>query len=80
MKGIVSFHPIDPRFFEGVVAPLVAGSKVDLDRHLEAAVRLNPDFAPAYRDLGTALMKAGREDDARRAFRAAESLESPAAP
>ncbi len=39
MKGIVSFHAIDPRFFEGVIGPLVAGANVNLDAFLESAVR-----------------------------------------
>jgi hypothetical protein len=40
MKGIVSFHPADPRYFEGVISPLVAGRPVTLDAHLDAVVRI----------------------------------------
>jgi hypothetical protein len=39
MKGIVSFHPVDVDFFDGTIAPLVAGSQVDLDRYLDDVVR-----------------------------------------
>lgn len=39
MKGIVSFHPVDTRFFERVVVPILAGSGTSLDEHLAVAVR-----------------------------------------
>jgi hypothetical protein len=34
MKGVVSFHPVDVSFFDDVVAPLVAGRKIDPDAFL----------------------------------------------
>jgi len=37
MKGYVSFHPIDLAFFDGFIAPLVAGQKVNPDAFLQQA-------------------------------------------
>ena len=39
MKGIVSFHPIDPSFFEGTIEPLVAGEKINPEDFLAASLR-----------------------------------------
>jgi hypothetical protein len=38
MKGWISFHPVDVEFFDGIVAPLVRGDKVNPERFLEAAL------------------------------------------
>jgi hypothetical protein len=40
MKGYVSFHPIDLSFFDELIAPLVAGRKVNPDDFLRRAVLL----------------------------------------
>lgn len=40
MRGIVSFHPIDLKFFDKVVTPLVAGEKANPERFLEKAKRV----------------------------------------
>jgi hypothetical protein len=40
MKGLVSFHPVDLEFFDGLIAPLVAGEKVNPEFYLEIALRL----------------------------------------
>jgi hypothetical protein len=40
MQGFVSFHPIDLRFFEKIVEPLVAGEKVNPESYLETATRV----------------------------------------
>ena len=40
MKGYVSFHPIDLSFFDDLIAPLVAGRKVNPDDFLRRAVLL----------------------------------------
>src|SRR5262245_55645634 len=31
MKGVLSFHPVDVGFFDDVIAPLIAGKKIDPD-------------------------------------------------
>lgn len=40
MQGIVSFHPIDTKFFERIIGPLVAGEKVNPETYLDTAVRV----------------------------------------
>lgn len=40
MKGLVSFHPVDLSFFDDVVAPLVAGRKINPEPYLADAIRL----------------------------------------
>jgi hypothetical protein len=40
MKGYVSFHPVDLAFFDELIAPLVAGRKVNPDEFLHRSVRL----------------------------------------
>ena len=40
MKGYVSFHPIDLSFFDELIAPLVAGRKVNPEEFLERAARV----------------------------------------
>jgi len=40
MKGYVSFHPVDLSFFDGLIAPLVAGQKVNPDAYLQQAANL----------------------------------------
>ena len=40
MKGYVSFHPIDLSFFDELIAPLVAGRKVNPDDFLRRAISL----------------------------------------
>lgn len=37
MQGILSFHPVDPDFFQGLIEPLVAGRKVNPEEYLDAA-------------------------------------------
>jgi hypothetical protein len=39
MQGIVSFHPVDLRFFDKIVQPLVAGEKANPEQFLDAARR-----------------------------------------
>ncbi len=39
MRRTVSFHPVDPSFFEGVIEPLVAGEKINPEPYLEASLR-----------------------------------------
>ena len=50
MKGYVSFHPIDLAFFDELIAPLVAGRKVNPDEFLRRAVlfRRNSWVARGY--------------------------------
>jgi hypothetical protein len=40
MKGYVSFHPVDLPFFDELIAPLVAGQKVNPDAFLQRAANL----------------------------------------
>ena len=40
MKGLISFHPLDTGFFDEMIAPLVAGRKVNPERFVGEAVRL----------------------------------------
>ena len=40
MRGTISFHPVDPALFEGVIAGLLAGRKVQPDPFLVEAVRV----------------------------------------
>jgi len=39
MRGVVSFHPIDLEFFDGIIGPLTVGKKVNPEQFLETAVR-----------------------------------------
>jgi len=34
MKGVISFHPVDVGFFDDLIAPLIAGKKIDPDPFL----------------------------------------------
>lgn len=40
MRGVISFHPVDPGFFETLVEPLLRGEKVNPDIFLDAARRM----------------------------------------
>ncbi len=39
MKGVISFHPLDPDFFESTIEPLVMGEKIDPGAFVSAALR-----------------------------------------
>jgi hypothetical protein len=39
MQGVISFHPVDPDFFESTIEPLVMGEKIDPSAYLSAAMR-----------------------------------------
>ena len=39
MKGVISFHPVDPDFFDSTIEPLVMGEKIDPGAFLSAAMR-----------------------------------------
>jgi len=39
MKGVISFHPLDPDFFDSTIEPLVLGEKIDPGAFLAAAMR-----------------------------------------
>lgn len=39
MRGLISFHPIDPNLFENLVEPLVMGEKVNPESYLQRAYR-----------------------------------------
>ena len=40
MQGTISFHPVDPAFFEGLIAGLLAGRKVQPEPFLAEALRV----------------------------------------
>jgi hypothetical protein len=40
MRRIVSFHPIDLGFFDGIIGPLTVGEKINPEQFLNAAVRV----------------------------------------
>jgi molybdopterin converting factor small subunit len=40
MKGVISFHPVDPGFFETLVEPLVRGEKTNPEVFLQSALRM----------------------------------------
>ena len=39
MKGVISFHPLDPDFFDSTIEPLVMGEKIDPGAFVSAAMR-----------------------------------------
>ena len=39
MQGVISFHPVDPDFFDSTIEPLVMGEKIDPSNFLSAALR-----------------------------------------
>ena len=39
MSGLISFHPVEPAFFDEVVQPLVSGSKIDPEPYLLRALQ-----------------------------------------
>jgi hypothetical protein len=40
MRGVISFHPVDPGFFETLVEPLLRGEKVNPEAFLDGALRV----------------------------------------
>ncbi len=40
MKGTVSFHPVDLAFYDGTIAPLVSGGKIDPEPFVAEAARI----------------------------------------
>jgi len=63
MKGYVSFHPIDLSFFDELIAPLVAGRKVNPDEFLHRAVKLRRNGWVARR-FATAVERLAAESEA----------------
>ncbi|HEX6851330.1 MAG TPA: hypothetical protein VF139_07955 [Candidatus Polarisedimenticolaceae bacterium] len=49
MRGLVSFHPADVAFFDDVIAPLVAGRKINPEPYLQEAIRLRKTWWRARR-------------------------------
>jgi len=49
MKALISFHPVDPEFFDQLIEPLVAGEKINPEKFLGAALRLRSTAARALR-------------------------------
>ena len=58
MRGIVSFHPIDMGFFDGLVGPLTVGEKVNPEKFLDAAIRARATdwYAKRYKRALEALL------------------------
>jgi Flp pilus assembly protein TadD len=46
-----------------------SGRFVEAVESFEEAIRVNPNYSAAYRQLGKSLEKLGRKDEARRAYR-----------
>ena len=44
MKGIISFHPVDPKVFERFITPLIDGGKIQPDEYLDNAIRLRDNL------------------------------------
>ncbi len=49
MKGKVSFHPVDVAFFDGTIAPLVSGGKIDPEPFVAEASRIRKIHWQAHR-------------------------------
>jgi hypothetical protein len=47
MRGTISFHPVDVSFFDDVIAPLLAGQKINPDAFLAEALRVRAAWAAA---------------------------------
>jgi hypothetical protein len=47
MKGIISFHPVDPQLFERFITPLIDGGKIQPDEYLDNAIRLRDNLHQA---------------------------------
>ena len=62
-----------PHFNYGL-ALLETGGYAAAAEQLSAAIRLNPDFAPAHDSLGHAYQKLGRQDDAVREYETTRRL------
>jgi len=60
----------------GFALSRMPGRLDDAIAEYSAAVRIAPDFADAYRNLGNALMKAGRTADAAAAHRELQRLQA----
>ena len=60
MRGVVSFHPVDLKFFDEMIASLAAGRKVNPEAFLQTAARVRRNgwaarrFAIALRDFAAA--------------------------
>lgn len=51
MRGLLSFHPVDVRFFDEMIGPLAAGGKVNPERFVAEAVRLRKTWWQVRRHL-----------------------------
>lgn len=49
MRALLSFHPVDVAFFDDVVAPLVAGKKINPEGYLADAIRVRKSWSRARR-------------------------------
>jgi predicted Zn-dependent protease len=68
-REVAALLPDDPVVRFGLAgAYLEAGQPAESAREYENAIRLDPDYSAAYRGLGRALSRAGREGEAREAF------------
>jgi hypothetical protein len=53
MRGLISFHPVEPGFFHEVVQPLVAGDKIDPEPFLQRAMEMRVGSWAARRYVHT---------------------------
>ena len=49
MQGSVTFHPVDLRFFDELIEPLIVGEKVNPEEFLAEAIRIRQGLASARR-------------------------------
>ena len=74
MRGTVSFHPADAAFFEGTIAALLAGRKVQPEPWLSEALRARSAWRAA-RPVISALERAFQQAEPPRAHEGASLFE-----
>ncbi|HEX5043752.1 MAG TPA: hypothetical protein VFV75_12650 [Candidatus Polarisedimenticolaceae bacterium] len=74
MRGTISFHPVDPALFEGLIAGLLAGRKVQPEPFLVEAVRVRAPWIVSRRTVAT-IEQAFQDAEPPRAAEGASLLE-----
>ena len=75
-EKLLEVNPANPRIHEAVAAIDLALGKIDVAvRHLEAALRADPESVEAHYNLATALVRSNRPDTAIEHFRRALQIE-----
>lgn len=69
-QELLATDPQDPMLHFGLGIELSkSGRIVDAIESFEGAIRVNPKYTAAYRQLGKCLETSGRKDEARRAYK-----------